>query len=310
MRKIHTQRKMRMWQQNRVSFASEIFSRRQVGKIPQAGKAENSAGQRIAMKEFEIIRYGNKPKLKNPVLVEGLPGIGNVARIAVDFLVDKLKAKKYATVYSVYFPNSVFVNDDKTVEMPKLEFYWYKGKKKNERDAIFLIGDAQPGSEHASYNFSKYLVDIAAELGVKEIITLGGINAPQSVQKPTVFGAVTNKDYVSKLQKIGVRFDRKGAVVIVGAAGLMLSLGKIQKMNGFALLAETSADPRSIGLFAAESILDVLIKYLNIKISLKDIRADIRTMTTGIPSKKDVLKKKLIKRFNLPQESVPTHYIG
>jgi len=262
------------------------------------------------MKEFEIIRYGNKPKLKNPVLVEGLPGIGNVARIAVDFLVDKLKAKKYATVYSVYFPNSVFVNDDKTVEMPKLEFYWYKAKKKNERDAIFLIGDAQPGSEHASYNFSKYLVDIAAELGVKEIITLGGINAPQSVQKPTVYGAVTDKEYVSKLQKIGVRFDRKGAVVIVGAAGLMLSLGKIQKMKGFALLAETSADPRAIGLFAAESILDVLIKYINVKISLKDIQADIRTLTTGIPSKKDVLKKKLIKRFNLPQESVPNHYIG
>jgi hypothetical protein len=33
-------------------------------------------------------------------------------------------------------------------------------------------------------------------------------------------------------------------------------------------------------------------------------------MTTGIPAKKDVLKKKLIKRFNLPQESTPTHYIG
>ncbi|MDD5181867.1 MAG: PAC2 family protein [Candidatus Nanoarchaeia archaeon] len=262
------------------------------------------------MKEFEIIKHSAAPKLKNPVLIEGLPGIGNVARIAVDFLVEKLKAKKYATIYSVYFPNSVFVNDDKTVEMPKLELYWYKAKKPSERDAIFLIGDAQPGNEKASYNFSKYLVDLAAELGTKEIITLGGINAQQSIRKPPVFGAVTDKDYVSKLQKIGVRFDRKGAVVIVGAAGLMLSLGKIQKMKGFALLAETSADPRAIGLFAAESILETLVKYLNIKISLNDIRADIRTMTTGIPAKKDVLKKKLIKRFNLPQEATPTHYIG
>lgn len=262
------------------------------------------------MKEFEIIKTGNKPKLKNPVLIEGLPGIGNVARITVDFLIDKLKAKKYATIHSVYFPNSVFVNDDKTVEMPKLELFYYKAKKKNERDVIFLIGDAQPGNETASYNFSKYLVDIAVEFGVKEIITLGGINAPQSLQKTPVFGAVTDREYVPKLQKLGVRFDRKGAVIIIGAAGLMLSLGKLQKMKGFALLAETSADPRAIGLFAAESILDVLIKYLNVKISLKDIQADIRTMTTGVPSKKDVLKKKLIKRFNLPQESIPTHYIG
>jgi hypothetical protein len=262
------------------------------------------------MKEFEIIKLGNKPKLKNPVFIEGLPGIGNVARIAVDFLIDKLKAKKYATIYSSFFPNSVFVNDDKTIEMPKLEVYWYKARKRNERDAIFLIGDAQPGGEIASYKFSKYLVDIAAELGAKEIITLGGINAQQSIRNPPVYGAVTDKDYVSKLQKIGVRFDRKGAVVIVGAAGLMLSLAKLQKMKGFALLAETSADPRAIGLFAAESILEVLIKCINVKISLNAIKADIRTMTTGVPSKKDVLKKKLIKRFNLPQESVPNHYIG
>ena len=34
------------------------------------------------------------PKLNNPLFIEGLPGIGNVGKIAVDFLVEELKAKK------------------------------------------------------------------------------------------------------------------------------------------------------------------------------------------------------------------------
>ena len=33
-------------------------------------------------------------KLNNPVLIEGLPGIGNVGKIAADFIVEELKGEK------------------------------------------------------------------------------------------------------------------------------------------------------------------------------------------------------------------------
>jgi uncharacterized protein (TIGR00162 family) len=263
------------------------------------------------MTEFIITKTDKKPKLKKPILIEGLPGIGNVARIVVDFLITKLKAKKYATIHSHHFPNSVLINEDKTVELPKVDFYYYKSKKKTEKDIVFVIGDVQPADEISSYKFSKYLIDIAADLGVKEVITLGGINAQHSAKKPSVFGAVTDKGYIPRLKKVGVRFDREGSIIIVGAAGLMLSFGKLKKINGFALLSETISGPRALGLHAAESILEALTKYLNMRISLKDIRSDIKTMTTGVPSKKRrVLKKKLMEKFSTPQESTNTHYIG
>ncbi|MEM7826591.1 MAG: PAC2 family protein, partial [Candidatus Aenigmatarchaeota archaeon] len=44
-----------------------------------------------------------KPKLKNPIFVEGLPGIGNVGRIACGYLIEELKAKKFAELYSSHF---------------------------------------------------------------------------------------------------------------------------------------------------------------------------------------------------------------
>ena len=36
-------------------------------------------------------KFTGDMKLKNPILVEGLPGIGNVGKLAVDFMIDDLK---------------------------------------------------------------------------------------------------------------------------------------------------------------------------------------------------------------------------
>ena len=46
------------------------------------------------------IKILEKPKMKNPILVEGLPGIGNVGRVAVGYLVAELKMVKIAELYS------------------------------------------------------------------------------------------------------------------------------------------------------------------------------------------------------------------
>ena len=44
-----------------------------------------------------------KPKLNNPICLVGLPGIGNIGRIAIGYMVHELKAKKFAELYSPYF---------------------------------------------------------------------------------------------------------------------------------------------------------------------------------------------------------------
>ena len=64
------------------------------------------------------------PKFKKPILIEGLPGIGNVGKIAVDFMIEELGAKKLYSFFSYKLPHSVFVNTDNLVEMPKLEIYY------------------------------------------------------------------------------------------------------------------------------------------------------------------------------------------
>ena len=51
--------------------------------------------------ERYLVKKINSPKLKNPILIEGLPGVGNVGKIAVDFLIDKFEATKFDSLITL-----------------------------------------------------------------------------------------------------------------------------------------------------------------------------------------------------------------
>ena len=106
-----------------------------------------------------------KPQLKNPILIAGLPGIGNVGKVTVDFLIEELKAKPLYDFFSYSLPNSVFVNDKNIVELPKIELYYAKGAGKKQ-DLLFLAGDVQPIDEVSCYEFCAMVLDLLAEFGV------------------------------------------------------------------------------------------------------------------------------------------------
>jgi proteasome assembly chaperone (PAC2) family protein len=83
------------------------------------------------MKEpWHITSFEKKAVLKNPILIVGLPGIGNVGKIVVDFLIDELKAKKMYEIHSRHFPNTVFVNDNNLVSLPSVEIFCKKALEK------------------------------------------------------------------------------------------------------------------------------------------------------------------------------------
>src|SRR3989338_5376714 len=105
------------------------------------------------MSTWKIEQVGKKPNLRNPIFIEGLPGIGNVGKVAVDFIIDELKAKKLYEISSYTFPHSVFVNEDNLVELPTIEIFY---KKFNfNHDLLLLAGDVQLIDEVSSYEFSE-----------------------------------------------------------------------------------------------------------------------------------------------------------
>ena len=248
------------------------------------------------MERWLVKKINTPPKLKNPVLIEGLPGIGNVGKIAVDFLIDQYEPKLISEIYSTSFPHSVFVTDNNLIEMPTVRIYTVKSKN---RDMILLAGDIQPVDEEASYQFRSLIIEEAKKLGCKEIITLGGIGIAEEPKNPKVYGAANSekikKEYMNKNKKI--IFNKTKADAIVGATGLLLGLGKLNDVKGVGLIVETFGHQFHIGLKEAKSLLNILKDVLNLDIDLKELDEEI-TKKERISEKENKVLTKTVKRMS------------
>jgi uncharacterized protein (TIGR00162 family) len=252
------------------------------------------------MSTWKIDNIGKKPKLNNPILIEGLPGIGNVGKVAVDFLIDELKATKLYEITSYTFPHSVFVNEDNLVELPTIEIYYKKfpGKK---QDLILLCGDVQPTDEVSSYEFSEKVLDVIEQFKGREIITLGGIGLAEVPKKPKVYCTANTKRIIQKYKNGMVNDELYGVVgPIVGVSGLLVGLAKRRNIDAISFLAETYGHPMHLGIKGAMEILKVLDKRLKLGISMsrlnkeaKEIESDIlgRTEQINEIARQTALKK-------------------
>ena len=235
-----------------------------------------------------------KPKLENPLFIEGLPGIGNVGKLAVEHLVDSVKASKFAELYCKDFPPQVFINSDGTTELVKNEFYYWKAKKKNQRDLVLLTGDYQGLSSQGQYELVEKILDIVEDIGVKEMFTLGGYGLGHEIKNPKVLCATTDKHLVKKMKKYGAIFRKnEPGGGIIGASGLLLGLGKLRGFEGVCFMGETPGylvDPKS-----AKAVLKILTKITNVDVDLSRLEKkakEIETIAQQLQELESISKEK------------------
>ncbi|MBR9683901.1 hypothetical protein GOV03_05175 [Candidatus Woesearchaeota archaeon] len=231
------------------------------------------------MANWEIVKETKgEVKLKNPIFIEGLPGIGNVGKIAVDFLVEETKAKKLFSFYSHKFPHSVFVNEDNLVDMPKIEIYYKKFKDKDKKDLLFLTGDIQPIDEESCFSFCEEILKIIKQQGCSEVVTMGGIGLQKVPEKPRIYCTSNDEKLLKSYVKKGILVERDifGVVgPIVGVSGLLIGLGKRKDVKGVALLSETFGHPMYLGIKGAKELLKVLDDRFDLGIDLKKLSKEI-----------------------------------
>jgi hypothetical protein len=214
------------------------------------------------MKE-SMVKFLAKPKLKEPVFIEGLPGMGYVGKLAAEHLVAELRAEKFAELYSPHFPHHVYVEREGIVRPVRNEFYWAKPKRK---EMIILVGDVQAISSEGHYEVIDKILDVAEQFKTKQLFTLGGYATGRHAKaKPRVVGVVSHPELADEYRKYGVVVEEGGGPII-GASGLLLGLGKLRGMRGVCLLGETHGmvvDHRS-----AQAVLEVLTRILGIKVDM------------------------------------------
>ncbi len=200
------------------------------------------------------------PKLRDPILIEGLPGIGFVANIAALHLIQELKAKRFAAVHSSSFQDFAISTDDGKPRFPLNELYYYKGKKR-ERDLIILYGNTQALTAPGQYELCGRILDVAKELGCRYVMTLGGLRRVEPVDTPKIYCAASDAEALKEALNIGAEImDGR----IFGIAGLLIGLGALRNMHGLCLLAETpgvypDAKAAREALRAASKVLDLTL---------------------------------------------------
>ena len=212
-----------------------------------------------------------KIELNNPVLIEGLPGLGIVGKIATRYLIRQLKARKLAELYSPHFPYYVHVNKKGDIRLLRGDFYFWKNPLE-ETDLILLIGDSQAQTIEGQYEVADCILDFAEKTGSKKIITLGGYRK-EVEETPKVVAVSGNQKLLNGALQAGAVPSSAGTP-IVGTAGLILGLAKFRNIDALCLLAETRGylpDPR-----AAKSILFVLQKLLKVEVDLSGLENEIK----------------------------------
>lgn len=257
------------------------------------------------------IREIKKPRLKNPIFVEGLtPGLGNVGRIAAGYLVEQLKAKKFAELWSSHFLPIVLVDEKSTTKLLKNEFYFWKSGK---RSLIILIGDSQSSTTEGYYEICEAILSYIKGFKVKEMFTLGGLSVGERVEKPKVYGAGNDEALIKKCGKYGVIFDSERVGTIMGAVGLLIGLAPFYGIKGVCLLGETMGHPMLPDHKAAKSVLEILTKILGIKIGLEKLEEKVKEMEKFLRRMREVEERavmQFLKGLRIkPPEEKPT-YIG
>ncbi len=216
-----------------------------------------------------------KVPLKEPILIQGLPGLGYVGKVSVDFFIEKLKPKKIAELYSSYllFPDGnlgINISEDGTYSLPKYEFYAY-----NEREphAIFLTGDAQP-SVTGQYEVASMVLDYVQQSGGKMVFTMGGYGTRATGDVGSVYAVVGDSVLGERLKKLGAKLAKGGAVT--GAAGVILGIGRQRGMQCAGLLGATTGVYPDIE--AARAVIQMLTNVAGMPLELKDLDREIEEM--------------------------------
>ncbi|MGB9683614.1 MAG: proteasome assembly chaperone family protein [Candidatus Bathyarchaeales archaeon] len=211
-----------------------------------------------------------KAELKNPIMIEGLPGLGLVGKIATRYLIKQLKAQKFAHLYSPHFPYFVLVSKKGSVRLLRGAFYFWKNEK-GENDLILFTGDSQAQTIEGQYEISSRILDFAQHYNVKLVITIGGYRV-ETKDKPKVVAAATNQNLLDRALRAEAMISPMGSP-IVGTAGLILGLAPFRKIDALCLLGETRGylpDPK-----AAKSVLEVLLKILGVNVDLSGLDEEI-----------------------------------
>lgn len=197
---------------------------------------------------FHIV---NPIKLKNPVLIEGFPGLGLVGTISASYLIEKLKMDFVGYIASDQFPPLAAVHNHKPLFPARI----YASRRHN---LIVLISEFIVPLP-AIYELSDKIREFAKTNNVGKIISLGGITLKGEENK--VYAIASDEKLLAELERHHqVQLIKEGATT--GVTGVLLAQGAVEGFSVISFLAQAHEDYMDPS--ASATVLEVLKSYLKL----------------------------------------------
>ena len=196
------------------------------------------------MAQIEVVR---DMELESPVLVEGLPGVGLVGKIAADHLVRACDMDHYASCHCEGLPKvAVYQEDDPTVRSP-VRIY-----ADEQRDLLVLQSDVPVSPERATA-FSTCVTGWLVEEDVTPIY-LSGLPAEKD-GVPEMYGISTGDGDTLLAEQEIAQPSESG--LVSGPTGALLSDARQADLDSLGLIVQANKqfpDPEAARVLIVEGI--------------------------------------------------------
>jgi len=249
---------------------------------------------------FKIELFVNK-RLRNPIMIAGLPGMGLTGKQALDFLIKSLNATKVSLIRSPYLGVAAISIHNGLVEDIPEELYSFFLASFNDKDFILFTGQSQPATPEWQHIVAMKAIEAAVQLGVKVVYTLAATPISYFKEEVDVYGVATSPDLIEILRLNGVK-PLRGEGAISGINGLLLGYAKKAGIDGVCLLGETylisGADK-----IAPIAILRALSRILKIELDLKELNEEAEKYKRQIA----LVTRSLLKKRGEEKEEKPKY---
>ena len=193
----------------------------------------------------QIVVHETDIELDRPTLIEGLPGVGLVGKIATDHVVDSLEMTHYASVQCEGLPQlAVYHEGDSGVRAPVRVY------ADEDRDLLALQSEV-PVSPRGATEFAECVTGWLADNEVTPIF-LSGRPSEDRVDVPELFGIATG-DGARLLSEAEIE-DPTETGAVSGPTGALLAKAAEIDLSGVGLVVES--DPQFPDPAAARVLID------------------------------------------------------
>lgn len=210
----------------------------------------------MPMRSIVEIKQVDSFKLKNPIVIEGFPGIGMLGTISSSYLAEKLDMKLVGYFASAHFPPIAAIHNYKPVSPARI----YASEKYN----MLVLFSEFVIPANIVFPLSQTILEFAKKNKASMIYSLAGVASPAPDSK--IYGIASTADIGAKLKKAGVELISEGATQ--GVSGVLIAECASEKFPAANLMAQTSQplDPRS-----AARLLDKLSEVTGLKFETRDL---------------------------------------